>query len=62
MVTILHSHSKNVVTPYYLAPLKFLMLRFFHAELPTIHNYSSGFPASALVPEAVSAPGSPLSQ
>ena len=51
-----------MVTPYYLAPLKFLTLSFFHAEPPTIHNYSSGFPTSALVPEEVSAHGSPLSQ
>ena len=54
--------QKTVVTPYYLAPRKFLTLSFFHAEPPTIHNYSSGFPTSALVPEEVSAHGSPLSQ
>ena len=54
--------KKTVVTPYYLAPRKFLTLSFFHAEPPTIHNYSSGFPTSALVPEEVSAHGSPLSQ
>lgn len=54
--------QETVVTPCYLAPLKFLTLSFFHAEPPTIHNYSLGFPTSALVPEEVSAHGSPLSQ